>query len=221
MEEAFAFDLIPGTCCDCRHRIINRSNTMPPQTRMDTLVLDALKLVQRCTESVETVSTGASAARKAATSAKTFLEEGEHELSAARMRRCEKILSATRDSAADLDNHMKRLSDAVATAASQPASVPGSWNRLSDTWWLEKANRLQELLKEVSEKRGELYSSWSPDGPNIQFSDSYVQVVVGIFVAAEGLKRSWKCLVEYIEEWEETARVVRAGIGESASLLPS
>lgn len=187
---------------------------------MDKNVVTALQILPLCCESVQLMVTAANAAKQASSTALTFQQDGESGLAAARMVRCENLLKKLRESHDEFLARVEKLQSCINLVTRETPTNAAQWNKLGDSWWHERACRIDSMLKNVMEKETVISRLLGNTDGSWPLFQSYNEIVNCITDSVNDLSQGWNRLRDYTAEWKELAVVVFHGIGESGSLIP-
>ena len=178
-------------------------------------VLDQLPDLQTNLSRLQMASKGAQESHQ---SALRLQQTGHEKLCAARMKRCETLLVHLRT---ELQCCCKTV-DKMVTVCNEPLDKEsgmkkhkqnGSWNKLPDSWWEQRLNQVTDKLNIIQNGLAKV-----EEQVDAQFG-TYEEIVDGIHQQVVTVVVEMHHLGSYIEQWEQLARIVAGGVGESIAFV--
>lgn len=188
---------------------------------MDKKVVNALRMLPGCTETLTLMKTASDAARQATSTATTFMSDGDVDIASARLIRCEKLLASVQGNIVEFALQVRNVKNITCSITKETPTKEAAWNGLGDIWWYERACKLDELLGVIVRKEQEISNLLRSENGQWGLFESYEDIVNTIGDSFSDLNRSWEELVEYQSTWKDVAITVFNGVGESGSLIPS
>lgn len=178
-------------------------------------VLDQLPDLQTSLSRLQTASKGAQESHQ---SALRLQQAGHDKLCAKRMKRCEALLVHLRSQLQECCKTVNNIpivwnEAGVKGSASKKHNQNGSWNKLPDSWWEQRMTQVAEKL--IIIRNGLVKVEERVDA---QFG-TYEEIVDGIHKQVVIVVIEMHHLGSYVEQWEQLARTVAAGVGESIAFV--
>lgn len=175
--------------------------------------MQTLELIPRADQVIEALSTTSGICKKALQSALEFHSQGEERLSIARVTRVEKVLRVQNEY---LDELVKLLAElhASCTLDGTPRKNKNknkAWDKLDDEWWLEHANQLCTILRDVHQIANTVATYFTQRGRQGEGGDAtYEQLISERNALIDDLvDKHWKKrLRAYIDDWKDLALVI-------------